>query len=80
MFQPDNKRQGIIKMMEHLQADVKDVVVFGDDYNDMDMFSPEWFSIAMGNGCQELKDMADYVTDANVNDGIKKACEHFGWI
>lgn len=80
MFQPDNKRAGIIKMMEHLGADIKDVVVFGDDYNDMDMFCKDWFSIAMGNGCQDLKDIANYVTDTNVNDGIKKACEHFKWI
>ena len=80
MFQPDNKRGGIIKMMEHLNADIKDVVVFGDDYNDMDMFCPEWFSIAMGNACQDLKDIANYVTDSNVDDGIKNACEHFGWI
>ena len=79
MFQPDNKRGGIINMMEHLGADIQDVVVFGDDYNDMDMFCPEWFSIAMGNGCQDLKDMASYVTAANVDDGIQKACEHFGW-
>lgn len=80
MFQPDNKREGIVKMMQHLNGPLEDVVVFGDDYNDLDMFSPQWFSIAMGNGCQELKDKADYVTDTNVNDGIKKACEHFGWI
>ena len=51
-----------------------------DDYNDMDMFCPEWFSIAMGNACQDLKDIANYVTDSNVDDGIKNACEHFGWI
>ncbi|HJC51183.1 MAG TPA: HAD family hydrolase [Candidatus Anaerostipes avistercoris] len=80
MFQPDNKRGGILKMMERLQGDIKDVVVFGDDYNDLDMFCPEWYSIAMGNGCQELKDAADYVTDTNLNDGIQKACRHFGWI
>ena len=80
MFQPDNKRGGILKMMERLHGDIKDVVVFGDDYNDLDMFCPEWFSIAMGNGCQELKDAADYVTETNLNDGIQKACRHFGWI
>ena len=80
MFQPDNKRGGIVKMMEYLGVDNKNVVVFGDDYNDMDMFCKDWFSIAMGNGCQDLKDMASYVTDTNVNDGIKKACEHFEWI
>ena len=80
VYVADNKRGGIIKMMEHLNADIKDVVVFGDDYNDMDMFCPEWFSIAMGNACQDLKDIANYVTDSNVDDGIKNACEHFGWI
>ena len=68
------------KRKEHLNADIKDVVVFWDDYNDMDMFCPEWFSIAMGNACQDLKDIANYVTDSNVDDGIKNACEHFGWI
>ena len=34
----------------------------------------------MGNGMQELKDKADYVTAENVDDGIMKACLHFGWI
>ena len=28
MFQPDNKRGGIVKMMEYLGADIKNVVVF----------------------------------------------------
>ena len=45
MFQPDNKRGGILKMMERLHGDIKDVVVFGDDYNDLDMFCPEWFPL-----------------------------------
>ena len=26
------------------------------------------------------EELASYVTDTNVNDGIKKACEHFEWI
>ena len=44
------------------------------------MFDPCWTSIAMGNGKDELKKKATYVTDTNVNDGIEKACRHFGWI
>ena len=44
------------------------------------MFDPRWTSIAMGNGMQELKDKADYVTAANIDDGIEKACRRFGWI
>ena len=80
MFQYDAKKEGIESMMEHLNADVKDVVVFGDDYNDLVMFDERWTSIAMGNACDALKEKATYVTDKNVDDGIYNACKKFGWI
>ena len=79
-YQHDKKQQGIIDMMEYLNADIKDVVVFGDGENDMVMFLKDWTSIAMGNGYPQLLQMADYVTDASENDGIRNACLHFGWI
>ena len=80
MFQYDAKNIGIENMMNYLQADIKDVVVFGDDYNDLIMFDERWTSIAMGNGCDALKEKATYVTDTNINDGIYKACKKFNWI
>lgn len=80
MFQYDAKNIGIEKMMEHLHADLKDVVVFGDDYNDLIMFDERWTSIAMGNACDALKEKANYITDANIDDGIYKACKKFNWI
>ena len=67
-------------MVEYLGGDLKDVVVFGDGENDMVMFGKEWFSIAMGNGWPALLEIADYVTDAAEDDGIRNACKHFGWI
>lgn len=80
MYQYDAKHQGIVEMMEALEAPLEDVVVFGDDYNDAVMFDPQWTSIAMGNACEELKEKADFVTKANVEDGIAYACQTFGWI
>lgn len=80
MFQPDEKQAGIKKMMDYLQADYQDVVVFGDDYNDIDMFEGDWYSIAMGNACDELKEIASEVTEKNIDDGIYKACLRHGWI
>lgn len=80
MFQHDRKKEGILDMMAYLHGDPKDVVVFGDDYNDLVMFDPQWLSIAMGNACDALKAKADYITDRNVEDGIWNACRHFGWI
>ena len=80
VFQYDEKKKGILEMMDALHHDPKDVVIFGDGKNDLVMFDPLWFSIAMGNGANALKERADYVTVANVDDGIEKACLHFGWI
>lgn len=80
MFQYDAKHQGILDMMQHLGGNLNDVVVFGDDTNDKVMFDPQWTSVAMGNACQELKDIATYVTDANVDDGIYNICKKMRWI
>lgn len=80
MFQYDKKEEGIIRMMEYLHADIKDVVVFGDDYNDLVMFDERWFSIALGNACEPLKEKANYVSEKNIDDGVYKALKKFGWI
>ncbi|MDO4940419.1 MAG: HAD-IIB family hydrolase [Erysipelotrichaceae bacterium] len=81
IIQHDKKDKGIIETMKLLNADIKDVVVFGDDTNDLIMFDERWTSIAMGNATDnKLKEKANYVTDTSVNDGVMKACQHFGWI
>lgn len=79
-YQHDAKDEGIYKMMEYLHGDIKDVVVFGDDYNDLIMFKDEWTSIAMGNAVEELKAKADFVTKNSYDDGIEFACRYFHWI
>jgi len=68
-----------LRVMAYLHGDPKEVVVFGDDTNDLVMFDPMWTSVAMGNGSQELKNRADYIAPKNVDDGIWKTMEHFGW-
>ncbi len=49
-------------IVDHFNGDYKDVVVFGDEKNDLSMFRDEWTSIAMGNAIDELKEKATYVT------------------
>ena len=79
-IEPMDKQRGIKYMMDVLGAPYEDVVVFGDGMNDVSMFLPEWTSIAMGNAREVLKERADYITADCDDDGIMKACEHFGWI
>jgi peptidyl-prolyl cis-trans isomerase B (cyclophilin B) len=80
LVEPVDKGAGIEKMMRRLGADPHDAVVFGDGLNDLSMFRPPFFSIAMGNARNELKARADYVTDDVDKGGILKACRHFGWL
>lgn len=80
IVEPDDKFKGIRKVCEILHEDVNEVVVFGDGLNDRKMFQDAPFAIAMGNAIPELKELADYVTSDSDEDGIYRACEHFGWI
>ncbi len=76
----DRKREGILRMLEKVGGTPENTVVFGDGVNDLDMFTGPWFSIAMGNAPEELRERADYVTNPSYEDGIWNACRHFGWI
>lgn len=79
-YQHDQKDKGIEKMIERINGSLEDVVVFGDDYNDLVMFKDEWTSIAMGNACEALKEKASFITKLNIDHGIEYACQYFGWI
>lgn len=78
--EPGDKSVGIKAVVDYFGGKYEDVVVFGDNRNDLSMFCDEWTSIAMGNAVDELKEKADYVTTNAWDDGIYHACKHFGWI
>lgn len=78
--EPTDKSVGIHRMLELINGNPRDVVVFGDGENDLSMFRSEWTSVAMGNAVDVLKEKADYVTKDAAEDGIYEACRHFGWI
>ena len=77
-IEPADKAFGIKQMMDHLHADYKDVVVFGDAKNDLSMFRDDWTKVAMGNACPEIKELADFITYDVDKDGIYHACEVLG--
>jgi len=79
--EPDDKSKGIKRICDYFHADYEDVVVFGDEKNDLKMFLKDtWTCIAMGNAVEELKEKATYVTTDVDDDGIYNACVHFQWI
>ena len=80
IVEPVEKYQGILEMVHLLKGNEKDIVVFGDGLNDISMIQKAPLGIAMGNAIDEVKEVADFVTKRNDDDGIEYACRHFGWI
>lgn len=72
-----NKASGIRAMMEFFRISHEDTIAFGDGVNDVDMLKYVSLGIAMGNGCEEAKQAADYITADIDDDGIEKALLHF---
>ena len=52
-------------------------MAFGDAGNDLSMIKYAGLVICMGNGQDEVKKAADYITDDNDHDGIAKALSMF---
>lgn len=59
-------------------ADAEDTVAFGDSMNDYGMMKYAHISIAMGNACDELKEMADIVCGNVEDDGIYYEMKRMG--
>lgn len=75
-----SKRIGIQKVLEYYGLSVDEIMAFGDGGNDLEMLSFAGTGIAMGNAEDEVKEVADYVTDSVDDDGIFNALKHFGLI
>jgi len=73
-----SKATGIQKICEILGISHADTYAFGDSTNDLDMLEYVAHSVAMGDGMQQAKDAAEYVTAPLQEGGIYQACEHYG--
>ena len=65
------------KVMEYYSLTMDEAMAFGDGGNDVSIVRDVALGIAMGNACDALKQVADYVTTSVDEDGIKCALEYF---
>ncbi len=73
-----SKAEGLKRLCQYFRVALEDTVAFGDSMNDYEIVKLAGIGIAMGNGAEELKMTADYVTTAIGQDGIWNACVHLG--
>ena len=56
-----------------------EVLAIGDNNNDIEMVETAGVGVAMGNGTEEIKKRADFVTDNVEHNGFVKAIDKFVW-
>ena len=67
-----NKGNAIRSIQKTLGILPEETMVFGDNFNDIEMFRSAGVSYAVGNAAEAVKQEARYVADTNVNDGVLK--------
>lgn len=73
----ENKANGIQKVIDFYNIPIE-TYAFGDSVNDLEMLKKVDYSIAMGNGRDDVKKIAKYVTTDAKDNGIINALKHYG--
>jgi Cof subfamily protein (haloacid dehalogenase superfamily) len=72
-----NKGLGLSVLSRELGIAREEVIAVGDAGNDIDMIKYAGLGVAMGNAFPEVKEIADYVTVTNDEDGVAEVIEKF---
>lgn len=73
VFSPKMNKMTALRMLaDMLSIDPAHCIAFGDSRNDIEMVQWVGFGVAMGNSCQDLKNVADTVCECSWEDGIAK--------
>lgn len=77
MPQSIDKAFSLEKLLEHLGIDRAQMICCGDGFNDKSMIRFAGLGVAMSNAQKEVKEVADYITQSNDEDGIAQVIEKF---
>ncbi|MEI0531636.1 Cof-type HAD-IIB family hydrolase [Brachyspira pilosicoli] len=65
-----NKANALKWLCSKKGIDRKNVIAFGDNYNDAEMIEFAGIGVAMGNAEDDVKENAKYIADTNDNNGV----------
>ena len=68
-----NETSNILKLAQKLQIEPEKILAIGDNVNDLEMLKNAGAGIAMGNSAPEVKKVATFVTEENINSGVGMA-------
>ncbi|NLG32189.1 MAG: HAD family phosphatase [Syntrophomonadaceae bacterium] len=68
-----NKAIALQVIARHYNIDRSEVLAVGDSYNDLEMIQWAGIGVAMGNARKRVKEVADFVTLTNEEEGVAEA-------
>ncbi|WP_069201790.1 Cof-type HAD-IIB family hydrolase [Bacillus niameyensis] len=71
------KETGVRRVCQLLGITIDQVMAIGDNLNDLHLIRAAGLGVAMGNADEELKKIADVITETNEEDGVAKAIERY---
>ncbi|MCR8843870.1 Cof-type HAD-IIB family hydrolase [Paenibacillus sp. SC116] len=72
LHQQAGKERALDWLAAHLGIPIERTIAFGDADNDMLLLKRAGLGVAMGNASSDVKEIADYVTASNEEDGVAK--------
>ena len=57
-------------LIKHLNISIENTIAIGNDKNDISMFDAAYFSVAVANASENIKNKVDYITLSNDEDGV----------
>ena len=72
-----DKATSLERMLGILKLSREDMICCGDGYNDVSMIRYAGLGVAMGNARQPVKEVADYITGTNEEDGVAQLVRKF---
>ncbi|CAI6078897.1 Cof-type HAD-IIB family hydrolase [Cohnella sp. JJ-181] len=64
-------------LAEHYGLAMEETIAIGDSWNDREMIEAAGLGVAMANAVPALREIADYITASNNEDGVKQVVDQF---
>ena len=72
-----NKWNALEYLINKMDIKKEEVIAIGDNINDKEMIENAGLGIAMGQSTPVIKKIANFITEDNDNEGVKKAIEKY---
>ncbi len=72
-----NKGRALDSLIHYWGIDKEQTISFGDSANDIPMLKASGIGVSMGNAVSQVKDIADYITLSNDEDGVAEYIETY---